>query len=444
MIADKMAALEWIHGLFRLSQKGSAEEVYQNLLEHIARELGLECGMLALQSEMDGQARVVAAKTCPRYQAGNSFSGKMAVVAPLGKEGGGEADAWCCKGAADDSATLCRLLMVGNQAIGRICGHRAGGKEFSDEQLRYGGLLVAVAGVVVENLAMQRGREEQIIALSGLNEKLRQAHNQLLQSEKMASVGQLAAGVAHEINNPLGYVFANLETLQKYLLDFFAVLEAYEKAEPMLAGQGGTLEEIRKLKAAVDLDFLRKDVRDLLFQSLNGISRVEKIILDLKDFSRASTEEAWQWSDLHRGLDSTLNIVWNELKYKAEVKKEYGTLPLVYCLPMQLNQVFMNILVNAAQAIEKRGTITLRTGMEGDQVWVEVKDTGVGIAPENLGRVFEPFFTTKPPGKGTGLGLSVSFSIVEKHRGRIEVKSKVGKGSVFRVWLPVGQPGAGA
>jgi len=140
---------------------------------------------------------------------------------------------------------------------------------------------------------------------------------------------------------------------------------------------------------------------------------------------------------IHQVLDTTLNVVWNELKYKCEVVKEYGILPEIYCLPTQLDQVFMNLLVNAAQAIEVRGKITLRTGQEGDRVWVEVSDTGKGIAPEDIPNLFDPFFTTKPVGKGTGLGLSVSYSIVEKHRGKIEVQSEVGKGSTFRVWLPV-------
>jgi signal transduction histidine kinase len=165
---------------------------------------------------------------------------------------------------------------------------------------------------------------------------------------------------------------------------------------------------------------------------------VKNIVQDLKDFSHVDEAE-WQWSDLHHGLDSTLNIVWNELKYKAEVVKEYGAPPEIECIPSQLNQVFMNLLVNAAHAIENRGTITIRTGHDGDGAWVEITDDGKGIAPEHLERIFDPFFTTKPVGKGTGLGLSLSYGIVKKHKGRIEVDSRPGMGARFRVWLPVRQ-----
>ncbi|MDP2805732.1 MAG: ATP-binding protein [Gallionellaceae bacterium] len=170
------------------------------------------------------------------------------------------------------------------------------------------------------------------------------------------------------------------------------------------------------------------------------MGRVKKIILDLKEFSHTDSEDQWVWADVHQGLDSTLNVVWNELKYKCEVLKEYGVLPKIYCLPSQINQVFMNLLVNAAQAIEVHGKITLRTGQEGEKIWVEVSDEGNGIPAENIPRLFDPFFTTKPVGKGTGLGLSVSYKIIEKHHGKIEVHSEVGKGTTFRVILPVQQP----
>ncbi|MFA7281195.1 MAG: ATP-binding protein, partial [Sterolibacterium sp.] len=174
-------------------------------------------------------------------------------------------------------------------------------------------------------------------------------------------------------------------------------------------------------------------------ESREGLMRVKKIVLDLKDFSRTGGEEEWKWADVQHGLESTLSVVWNELKYKCEVIKEYGQLPPILCLPTQLNQVFMNLLVNAAQAIETHGIVTIRTGQEEDQVWVEVADSGKGIAPENLAHLFDPFFTTKPVGQGTGLGLAVSYSIIEKHHGRIEVHSELGKGATFRVWLPVRQ-----
>ena len=262
---------------------------------------------------------------------------------------------------------------------------------------------------------------------------LKEMGDQLLQSEKMASIGQLAAGVAHEINNPIGFVNSNLNTLQRYLGDLFKTLSAYEKAEEEITPQ--TRAVLEELKQEVDLVYLREDSENLLAESLDGLRRVKRIVQDLKDFSHAGETEK-QWANLEEGMDSTLNVVWNELKYKAEVVKEYGGIRDIECVPSQLNQVFMNLLINAVQAIETHGRITIRTGRDEQNVWVEVEDTGTGIEPKHLSRIFEPFFTTKPVGKGTGLGLSLSYGIVSKHNGRIDVKSEVGKGTTFRVWLP--------
>ncbi len=281
---------------------------------------------------------------------------------------------------------------------------------------------------------LQHEQEEQRKLIA----ELHNAHGQLLQSEKMASIGQLAAGVAHEINNPIGYVHSNLGSLEKYIEDLMTILDAFEAAEHDLPAGSEAQGRIQALKARFDLNFLREDIPSLMAESKEGITRVRKIVQDLKDFSHVDEAE-WQMADLHHGLDSTLNVVWNELKYKATVAKEYGSLPEIECIPSQLNQVFMNLLVNASHAIESSGTITIRTGTLDDQVWVEVADSGNGIAPEHLERIFEPFFTTKPVGKGTGLGLSLSYGIVKKHHGRIEVESEVGKGTTFRVWLPVKQ-----
>jgi len=266
--------------------------------------------------------------------------------------------------------------------------------------------------------------------------ELEEAHDQLLQSEKMASIGQLAAGVAHEINNPIGYVYSNLGSLEKYVQDAFELLDLYEQAESRIS-DAGTREQIKDAKARLDIVFLKEDLSALMAESKEGITRVREIVQNLKDFSHVDASDEFHFADLHQGLDSTLNIVHNEIKYKANVHKEYGTLPEVECLASQLNQVFMNLLVNAAHAIEERGTITIRTGQQGDEVWVEITDTGKGIAPENLKKIFDPFFTTKPIGKGTGLGLSLSYGILKKHNGRMEVESTIGKGTTFRVWLPV-------
>ncbi len=265
--------------------------------------------------------------------------------------------------------------------------------------------------------------------------KLEDAQGQLLQSEKMASVGQLAAGVAHEINNPIGFINSNLNSLKGNVEDLLAVIAVYEKADTALSGHLDLLDAIRKAKSAVDLGFLQKDIQSLIAESLEGVQRVKKIVDNLKDFSRVDTAE-WQYANLESGLESTLNIVWNELKYKADVRKEYAGLPEIECIASQLNQVFMNLMVNAAHAISGHGVITLRTGFDESTAWVEVQDTGSGIKPEHLKRIFEPFFTTKPVGKGTGLGLSLAYSIVQRHHGKLDVRSDPGTGTVFRVTLP--------
>jgi signal transduction histidine kinase len=283
-------------------------------------------------------------------------------------------------------------------------------------------------------LDLMKEKEEQ----RTLIRKLEDIHSQLLQSEKMASIGQLAAGIAHEINNPIGYVYSNLGTLEKYVQDTFSLIDRYEQAEVLITDPE-VLQRLQADKKKLDMEFLKTDLRALMEESKEGIVRVKTIVQNLKDFSHSGAADEWHFSDLHKGLDSTLLIVNNEIKYKADVVKEYGEIPDVECLLSQLNHVFMNLLVNAAHAIDERGTITIRTGVEGGEVWVEIADTGHGIPPENLKKIFEPFFTTKPVGKGTGLGLSVSYGILQKHHGRMEVQSEVGKGSAFRVWLPVKQ-----
>lgn len=277
--------------------------------------------------------------------------------------------------------------------------------------------------------------EQEKAAQQVLIKRLEDAQGQLLQSEKLASVGQLAAGVAHEINNPIGFINSNLGSLKKQVSDLLSVIAAYERAEPALAASPELLAVIREAKVAADLDFLRDDIQSLIAESLDGAHRVKKIVDNLKDFSRVDSAE-WQCANLEQGLESTLNIVWNELKYKAEVIRDFAGLPEIECIASQINQVFLNLLVNAAHAIEMHGTITLRTGFDDNVVWIEVEDTGKGIKPEHMGRIFEPFFTTKPVGQGTGLGLSLAYGIVQRHRGQLEVRSELGRGTVFRLTLP--------
>lgn len=271
---------------------------------------------------------------------------------------------------------------------------------------------------------------------NNLIDELEKAKSQLQQSEKMAAIGQLAAGVAHEINNPLAFVASNLKTLNKYACDLLTVADHYEAVESELGPENAVLVDIVKTKQQTDFDYIKEDLSGLLEESEDGLQRIRQIVKDLKDFSRPD-EGSRGWADLHDGIDSTLNVVNNEIKYKADIKKEYSDIPQVNCIIAQLNQVFMNLIVNAAQAIEEHGTIVIKTGANDAMVWVEISDTGKGVEPENLKRIFDPFFTTKPIGQGTGLGLSVSYGIIEKHQGQLEAKSELGKGTTFRISLPV-------
>jgi hemerythrin-like metal-binding protein len=274
------------------------------------------------------------------------------------------------------------------------------------------------------NVQLEAERKE----LEQLLSKVEDAQQQLLQSEKMAAIGQLAAGVAHEINNPVGFVNSNLGSLKTYVGHLLNVISAYESGER---------SQIEQARESADLEFLREDMTALLSESQDGLSRVTKIVQDLKDFSHVDQAEHQQ-ANLNSAMESTLNVVSNEIKYKAEVIREYGEIPLVDCVPAQISQVFMNLLVNAAQAISSQGKIFVRSGFENKYVWFEVEDTGHGMSEDIRQRIFEPFYTTKPVGKGTGLGLSISYDIiVKKHGGRMDVTSKPDQGTCFRLWLPV-------
>ena len=281
-----------------------------------------------------------------------------------------------------------------------------------------------------------------------LKEKVETQTTLIVQSEKMASVGILAAGVAHEINNPISFVNTNLSTVEKYSSRIIDLLKFYEQMEHyLLEGESGKipllLEEIRSFKEKQDMDFILKDMVAMANESLEGIHRVQKIVDDLKTFSRIDEAEL-KHIDLNELIDATLNIIWNELKYKAEVIKDYGDLPEVKCFAQKISQVLMNLLMNAAQSIEKRGTINIATRYIKDgrragdeQVEIKISDTGGGIPKNNLRKIFDPFFTSKPVGQGTGLGLSVTYDIVNAHGGMIVAESEEGAGTTFIVTLPL-------
>jgi two-component system, NtrC family, sensor kinase len=287
---------------------------------------------------------------------------------------------------------------------------------------------------MMEDALQKKGEEQRLLI-----EQLQQTQAQLLQSEKMASIGQLAAGVAHEINNPVGFVNSNMRTLRNYVDTLFQVIDGYDRILDKQALSPNFVAAIAELKKHAELDYLKEDAVELVKESMDGLTRVTNIVQSLKDFSHVG-ETDWQYADLHQGIESTLTIANNEFKYKARVVREFGDLPLVKCMASQLNQVFMNLIVNASHAITANGIISVRTGMNGDWVWIEIGDNGEGIPAQNLTRIFEPFFTTKPVGKGTGLGLSLSYNIVASHGGRIAVDSAPGKGARFTMHLPVNGP----
>jgi two-component system, NtrC family, sensor kinase len=292
----------------------------------------------------------------------------------------------------------------------------------------------------IENLLRASKKE-----LESTVTELRATQSQIIQTEKMASIGQLSAGVAHEINNPTAFVNSNLGTMSEYQRDLIRLLKSYEQAFFHLNALPESIElpesvlaaiaQSRELANEIDLEFIRDDFSDLIEESLEGTERIKKIVADLKDFAHPGKKDCVE-TDINQGLESTINIVWNEIKYKCKLEKDYAPLPLVWCHSQHINQVFMNMLINAAQAIEKNGLITIRTRHVGEEVVVQIKDNGCGIPEQIQSQIFDPFFTTKDIGKGTGLGLSMSYSIIEKHKGRIDVDSKVGKGTTFRVYLP--------
>lgn len=320
-------------------------------------------------------------------------------------------------------------------------------RQQSGEERAYRATLIEAAGVAAGAPACDAVVLARTTTVAGGDElssemarvRLEEAQRQLLQADRMSTIGQLAAGVAHEINNPIGYVQSNIDTLREYTGSLFRLIATLDSAVRTGGITDAALANVEKVRHEIDFDFLAKDLPTLIAESREGIDRVRKIIQDLRDFSRAGTAETWTFADIHAGIDSTINIVWNELKYKVELVKHYGDLPPVECLPSQLNQVLMNILVNAGQAIEDHGQIRIETRRDGDCVLIEIADSGKGIAPEHVPRIFEPFFTTKPLGKGTGLGLSISYGIVRKHHGEIDVRSEPGAGTTFTIRLPVRQ-----
>jgi two-component system, NtrC family, sensor kinase len=278
--------------------------------------------------------------------------------------------------------------------------------------------------------------------ISRRTQELAKTQAQLIHAEKMASIGVLASGVAHEINNPIAYVSSNLGMLERHTQ---SLLNLINDTHGTIATQLDADHPLHPILAALREEYalseLKAELGELISESRNGIRRVVQIVKDLKYFSHSGTDQdAWQRVDIHQSIESSVNIIWNEIKYRTELIRDYAPLPPIECLPSQLSQVFLNLLVNANQAIAEHGTITLQSRVVQDSVVVKVSDNGKGIAAEHLARIFDPFFTTKPVGQGSGLGLSIAWNIVERHHGKLEVESTPAVGTTFILSLPINQP----
>jgi len=299
-------------------------------------------------------------------------------------------------------------------------------------------------GVSFENIMGRKKIENEIRAKNEELEKnlarIKEMHIQLVMSEKMASLGEITAGVAHEIKNPLNFITGTIEPLKRDISDLLEVLEKYESVIEDLHLQEA-FYEVDNFKSEIEFDFLLGEIHKLMEGISEGSNRTKEIVKSLGSFSHKS-DDKFVMHNIHEGIDSTLILLGNKIKNKITIHKEYGDTPEIECLPDRLNQVFMNILSNAIQAIDENGEIFIKTKSEGSNVIIQIRDSGKGMTDEVQKRVFEPFYTTKGMGKGTGLGLSISYSIVEQHNGKIDISSEPSKGTEFIITLPVQQKAA--
>lgn len=425
--------------------------IYQRIIEHIVAGFDADSGSLALAGEEGESLTIVAGIDLP--------DGVIGKVVPMGEQILGHVavrgepqlingeppielkDKRIPRSELRVASAVCWPLMDRNRTIGAVAINR--GPEsppFTEADVDQGRIVIEFIGLMFQNASLQQDQKRQIEKLEAMNKQMQNVELQLIQSEKLASIGQLAAGVAHEINNPLAYINANLNSLKRYTDYLFRYVEGIDSLREMLEGDPEIQQRLAALGQPLDLPFLKQDLVEIIDESREGMRRVKQIVQELKTFSRMDDAHSVQ-VDIHGSLTGALKMVRHELKHRADIVEEYGELPLVECVPAQLGQVFLNLLVNAAQAIRYWGTITIRTGTSGEGwVWVSVSDTGSGISDEDLKHIFEAFYTTKPVGQGTGLGLAVSYNIVEQHGGRIEVESELDVGTTFTVYLPVNPP----
>ena len=345
------------------------------------------------------------------------------------------------------AAVLCFPIEYKNQLIGVIyLENQEVAGAFTPERIEVLNILSSQMAISIENARLYEHLDEKVRARTQqLNQKnqelartlaqLKSAQQQLVQSEKMASLGQLTAGIAHEINNPINYVSGNINPLIRDIGEVQELLRMFNEWEEKDEAQAA-FAAIKAYRDEIDADFLFEEIGMLLNGIRDGAKRTKEIVAGLRNFSRLD-EEDFKLADVAEGLDSTLTLLQSRMKNRIEVHRNYGPLPPIECLPGKLNQVFMNVLTNAIQAISDKGNIYIDTRQQGKYAEIRIRDTGSGIPSAIQQRIFEPFFTTKDVGEGTGLGLSISFGIVEQHAGRIEVKSEPGEGSEFIISIPI-------
>lgn len=452
--ASESRALPRLLSVFQLLRDTTRADdlsgIYQRIIEHIAAGFDADSGSLAL-ADADGETlTIVAGIDLPEgvigkiVPVGEEILGQVAASGEPKLINGELADGDRGRGDSRNGgrvrSAVCWPLMDRDRIIGAVAINRGpDSPPYSAADVDHGRIVIEFIGLMFHNAELQQKQERQIEELEAMNKAMQKVELQLVQSEKLASIGQLAAGVAHEINNPLAYVNANLNSLKRYTDYLFRYVEGIESLREMLEGDPEIQQHLAALGQPLDLPFLKQDLVEIIDESREGMRRVKQIVQELKTFSRMDDAHTLE-VDIHESLVGALKMVRHELKHRADIEEEYGDLPMVECVPAQLGQVFLNLLVNAAQAIRYWGTITVRTGTVGDEeVFVSISDTGSGIPESDLKHIFEAFYTTKPVGQGTGLGLAVSYNIVNQHGGRLEVDSEVDVGTTFTVYLPVKQ-----